>query len=103
MGYLGPIMDFGIRSVPPCEDCWENGHCSMNCGPSKPIIQNSEEENMSKNARLRASVAKSLQKIAEDMRKISPIIEKLQPDGPAKMLGAAANLVDWVEGEVKNG
>ena len=25
---------FGIRSVPPCSDCWEDGQCSMNC--SKP-------------------------------------------------------------------
>lgn len=25
--------DFGIRSVPPCGDCYEDGHCSMNCGP----------------------------------------------------------------------
>lgn len=24
---------FGIRSVPPCRDCWEDGQCSMNCGP----------------------------------------------------------------------
>lgn len=24
---------FGIRSVPPCADCWEDGQCSMNCGP----------------------------------------------------------------------
>jgi hypothetical protein len=29
-------MDFGIRSNPPCGDCWENGHCSMNCGPAVP-------------------------------------------------------------------
>lgn len=29
----GPtVMDFGIRRVPPCEDCWpDSGHCSMNC------------------------------------------------------------------------
>lgn len=98
------VMDFGVRSVPPCEDCWENGHCSMNCGPAaKPIIQISEEEKVSKNARLRASVAKSLEKIAREMRNVAPIIEKLQPDGPAKMLDAAANMVDWVEGQVKNG
>jgi len=25
--------DFGIRSVPPCDDCDENGHCTMNCSP----------------------------------------------------------------------
>lgn len=24
---------FGIRSVPPCSDCYEDGQCSMNCGP----------------------------------------------------------------------
>ena len=29
---------FGIRSVPPCSDCWEDGQCSMNCGPSVPAI-----------------------------------------------------------------
>lgn len=27
-------MDFGIRSVPPCGDCWPDGHCAMNCGPA---------------------------------------------------------------------
>ncbi len=27
---------FGIRSVPPCSDCWEDGQCSMNCGPCVP-------------------------------------------------------------------
>ena len=31
------ILEFGIRSVPPCSDCWENGQCSMNCGPSVRI------------------------------------------------------------------
>lgn len=30
------LFEFGIRSVPPCEDCWENGQCSMNCGPAAP-------------------------------------------------------------------
>lgn len=45
MGYLGPIMDFGIRSVPPCEDCWENGHCSMNCGPTVKIEKGGENAN----------------------------------------------------------
>ena len=29
-------MDFGIRSNPPCGDCWPDGHCSMNCGPAVP-------------------------------------------------------------------
>lgn len=24
--------DFGVRSRPPCTDCWD-GHCTMNCGP----------------------------------------------------------------------
>ena len=28
------VMEFGIRRVPPCSDCWENGQCSMNCGPA---------------------------------------------------------------------
>ena len=27
---------FGIRSIPPCSDCWEDGQCSMNCGPAIP-------------------------------------------------------------------
>lgn len=35
--------DFGVRSVPPCIDCWD-GHCTMNCGPtlaeSKQEIKN---------------------------------------------------------------
>jgi hypothetical protein len=26
--------NFGIRSIPPCGDCWEDGTCSMNCGPA---------------------------------------------------------------------
>ncbi len=27
-------LDFGLRHLPPCEDCWpHNGHCSMNCSP----------------------------------------------------------------------
>ena len=31
----GPlVMDFGVRSVPPCMDCDERGHCTMNCGPA---------------------------------------------------------------------
>lgn len=34
---LSPI-DFGIRRVPPCGDCWPDGHCSMNCGPAIQII-----------------------------------------------------------------
>lgn len=25
------MHDFGIRLVPPCSDCYEDGHCSMNC------------------------------------------------------------------------
>lgn len=25
------LDDFGIRSMPPCGDCYEDGHCSMNC------------------------------------------------------------------------
>jgi hypothetical protein len=28
------VYRFGIRSVPPCPDCWEDGQCSMNCGPA---------------------------------------------------------------------
>lgn len=33
--------DFGVRSIPPCSDCDENGHCRMNCGPSvKPVNEN---------------------------------------------------------------
>lgn len=27
---------FGFRSVPPCSDCWDDGQCSMNCGPRVP-------------------------------------------------------------------
>lgn len=27
--------DFGIRRIPPCKDCWDDGHCSMNCAPRK--------------------------------------------------------------------
>lgn len=29
---MTPLPDFGIRSIPPCGDCYEDGHCSMNCG-----------------------------------------------------------------------
>jgi hypothetical protein len=24
---------FGIRQIPSCGDCYEDGQCSMNCGP----------------------------------------------------------------------
>jgi hypothetical protein len=27
------VTHFGIRRVPPCPDCWDDGECSMNCGP----------------------------------------------------------------------
>lgn len=38
--------DFGIRSVPPCGDCDERGHCTMNCGPRVVVVtQPSEFEN----------------------------------------------------------
>lgn len=30
---MNPMPDFGVRSVPPCGDCYDDGHCSMNCGP----------------------------------------------------------------------
>lgn len=33
--------DFGVRSVPPCFDCDERGHCTMNCSPrerNRPIM-----------------------------------------------------------------
>lgn len=29
------LYDFGIRSVPPCGDCDEDGHCTMNCSPGR--------------------------------------------------------------------
>lgn len=41
-GYWGPVICFGIRSVPPCADCWEDGQCSMNCGPS---LEKEDENN----------------------------------------------------------
>lgn len=48
-GEFLPVMDFGIRSVPPCEDCWEDGHCSMNCGSDiKKDAVFSAVENMEK-------------------------------------------------------
>lgn len=31
---MNALPDFGIRSVPPCGDCYDDGHCSMNCGPA---------------------------------------------------------------------
>ena len=34
------IIDFGVRSIPPCEDCDHNGHCTMNCGP----VRSTKEE-----------------------------------------------------------
>ena len=94
--------DFGIRSIPPCSDCWEDGHCSMNCGPAaKSIIQISEEEKVSKNAKIRASVAKSLQKIARDMRNVAPLVKKMSPENGDQMEGAAQMLDDWAE-EIEN-
>lgn len=30
---MNTMPDFGVRSVPPCGDCYDDdGHCSMNCG-----------------------------------------------------------------------
>ena len=26
-----PVMDFGLRSAPPCFDCDSDGMCTMNC------------------------------------------------------------------------
>jgi hypothetical protein len=31
---IGPIHSFGIRSIPPCGDCHDDGTCSMNCSPA---------------------------------------------------------------------
>jgi hypothetical protein len=28
------LDSFGVRSMPPCADCYDDGHCSMNCGPA---------------------------------------------------------------------
>lgn len=36
------LPDFGIRSVPPCGDCYDDGHCSMNCGAASPAIKDGE-------------------------------------------------------------
>lgn len=30
---MNAMPEFGVRSVPPCGDCYDDGHCSMNCGP----------------------------------------------------------------------
>lgn len=27
------LESFGIRSVPPCRDCHDDGTCAMNCSP----------------------------------------------------------------------
>lgn len=86
--------DFGIRSIPPCSDCWEDGHCSMNCGPAtKPIIQISEEEKVSKNAKIQASVAKTLRKIAQNALNVAPLGEKVAGQG-AKITAAADALIE---------
>ena len=29
-----PVTNFGRRSKEPCEDCWPDGTCTMNCGPT---------------------------------------------------------------------
>ena len=31
-------ISFGIRREPPCGDCWDDGECSMNCGPEIPKV-----------------------------------------------------------------
>ena len=31
---LTVLDSFGIRSVPPCGDCHDDGTCAMNCGPA---------------------------------------------------------------------
>lgn len=101
-GEFLPVMDFGIRSVPPCEDCWEDGHCSMNCGPAvKTDYSNKKEKKVSEIAQKRPSVAQNLRKIAKDMRKVAPDVGELSPANAGQMLGAADMLDDWAE-EIEN-
>lgn len=44
---------FGIRSIPPCSDCWEDGQCSMNCGPcigdNMPLKKGKSKKTQSEN------------------------------------------------------
>ena len=36
------VTNFGKRSKEPCEDCWPDGTCTMNCGPTVPTTYNKE-------------------------------------------------------------
>lgn len=36
---MNTMPGFGARSVPPCGDCYDDGHCSMNCGPAAPVVK----------------------------------------------------------------
>lgn len=31
---IGSTPSFGVRSIPPCGDCHDDGTCSMNCSPA---------------------------------------------------------------------
>ena len=46
------LYRFGIRSVPPCDDCWEDGVCSMNCGPAKQKGDEDVKLDQSKNTKI---------------------------------------------------
>ena len=37
-----PVTNFGRRSKEPCEDCWPDGTCTMNCGPTVPAPDSTE-------------------------------------------------------------
>lgn len=40
------VVDFGKRSNPPCGDCDDGGHCTMNCGPRASVKPNNEQSNI---------------------------------------------------------
>lgn len=37
------MKSMGIRSIPPCGDCDEDGTCNMNCGP---VLERELHENV---------------------------------------------------------
>jgi hypothetical protein len=75
----------------------------MNCGPAtKRGYLNSEEENVSKNAKIRASVAQSLRKIAQNALNVAPLGEKVAGQG-SKIVKAADALIEAAMEIEKNG
>ena len=107
---LSPI-DFGIRSVPPCSDCDECGHCTMNCGPSRSVEK--REKAMTDQAPIdycphgtptSERCGQCLVKKARDQAGLLRLIDKHAPqpqshEAAAKTLDTAAEHIEALEAE----